>query len=206
LILSLFVTYISLFEQDIPHSALQKVSLSLSSDDILVRIEKGRYRLFGKLQLTGIKVFDKKKITATPILSVEKAEVEFRSFHFNMTPNSIIKALTLTKLKYLRLPEGYYIPDSIEFPGSTDYKEVNAPLLFEFPEIEPFKLTLIEPNILGIAPLKVDAQLVSSTTSSLSFNDVLILWPDVDTDIKEPMTLTGNCTMDLKSQLLKGRV
>jgi hypothetical protein len=203
---SAVIAYVSLVELNIPSSVLKEVSLSISNDDILICIEKGRYRLFGKLHLGGIKVFDKKKITTSPILSIEKAEVEFRPFHYKMDPYSIIKSVTLTRFKYPRLPDGYYIPDSVEFPGSPDYRETNKPLEFEFPEIEPFNLTLIEPDILGIAPLKVNAQHVSATKSSLSFNDVLIVWPDVDTDIKSPMTLTGFCSLDLSTQMLNGRV
>jgi hypothetical protein len=206
LTLALAVAYFSIFEVPVPSRVLQRISDSVSNDDLLIRIEKGRFRLFGKLKLSGIKVFDKKKITAESVFSVEKAEVEFRTLRIDSDPKIHVKEITLTRLKYPRLPDGYYIPDSVEFPGSPDYKETNGRLEIELPEIEPFKLTLVEPDILGIAPLKVDAQLVSSTKTSLSINDILIIWPDVDEETKEPMTLNGFCSLDLSKQILQGRV
>ncbi|MBO7166520.1 MAG: AsmA-like C-terminal domain-containing protein [Kiritimatiellae bacterium] len=168
----------------------------------MVTIGNGKFRFFKNFDFYNVRVFDKTKTDFSPILQIEKAEIKTRSFSWPIDASSVIKSLTITKLKYSRLPDGYYIPDSIEFPGKPDFVEQNSPLELDLPEFLPFSLTLIQPEIVGVRPKKVEIERVSSTGRAISFNDILIHWPDADT----PMTLTGECSFDLDTQYVKGEV
>lgn len=190
------------FEHRVPRFILDRAVQHLSTDDYLVTVERATVRLTRGAKLHSLRVLDRKKPTARPVLSCSKADLDWSFTHLLRSRTLKITHVTVSDLSYPRLPDGYYTPDSIEFPGQPDFKERNEPVVFSLPTIEPFSLTLLSPRILGLTPARVICPSVSARPQRLQAEDVQVVWPDADTN----MTITGRCTLDLERQLVDGFV
>ena len=110
--------------------------------------------------------------------------------------------MTIDGVKMPRLPDGYYIPDSVEFPGRPDFTETDSPLKLEIPEFRAFKLLMTDVDILDLRARRVSAGEVQSARGVLSLKGVRVDFPDRDV----PMSVTGNATLDIPSQRVTGDV
>jgi hypothetical protein len=117
-------------------------------------------------------------------------------------PERILKSVTVTGLVMPRLPDGYYIPNSIEFPGSPDFKETDSPLELEIPDFHPFRLTLVEPDILDLKAKRATVSSVSAKENVLRFDGVRVMFPDRNT----PMEVNGSCELNIPEQRIYGSV
>ncbi len=196
------VVAVSCFEQRVPEWALERISKKLSSDDFLVRVDSATFRLPHGVRLGGIRVLNRHKKQAAPFLSAESVYLRLSLGRLPWKMSRIVREVVVTRLSFPRLPDGYYIPDSIEFPGQPDFKEVNMPLDFEFPRMGPFKLTLVRPDVLSVRPSRVTVDAVILRPKLLKLSGIFIAWPDLDAT----MTLDGEAACDLHSQSVRGNV
>ena len=196
------VSVVRFIEIAAPQSALEYVSRKISSEDWLVRIESVKWSFPGRIVVKGVRVFDRKKAEAKPFLSAEDAVVRLSLTRFPWNLKRIVRSIVVTGLKMPRLPDGYYIPDSIEFPGSPDFKERNEPLKMEIPEMKSFRLTLVEPDILDLKARRVTVNEVSSRNNVLRFEGVRVMFPDRDAK----MEVNGSCELDIPGQRIVGSV
>ena len=200
--LALLLAAATFFDQPVPKSFLAKATDALSDMDWLVTADSASFRLSYGLKIRGLHIFDRRKPAAKPVFSADMVDLQFNLAAFPWSARTLVKHVTVTGLDYPRLGDGYYIPDSIEFPGQPDFQEKNEPLRLSLPEVAPFGVTLIRPHILGVRPKFVDVPHVALTTASITAQGIHLQWNDADA----LMTLDGECALDLDAQLVRGEV
>ncbi len=200
--LALALVAVTFFEQPVPKPILAKLTSSLSNADWLVSVDSASFRLSYGLKVRGLKVFNRRKPASEPVLSAKLADFKLDLGTFPWSAQTLVKHVTITELDYPRLGDGYYIPDSVEFPGQPDFREKNEPLALSFPNVDPFGVTLIQPSILAVTPKFVEISHVAITEKTLTANGIHLQWNDADAI----MPLDGECTLDLDTQLVKGEV
>ncbi len=191
-----------LFEQPVPDFLLRRITRSLSGTNYLVRANSATFRFSRGLKINNLRVFDRRKTAAQPVISASCVDLALDLRHFPWSRSTMVKAVTITELKYPRLPDGYYIPDSIEFPGRPDFQEKDEPLVLDLPSLQPFQLTLVQPEILGVTPKKVVADSVSVTPGGIRMGGIHLDWPDVDAQL----SLDGSFEFNLETQRVQGEV
>src|SRR5574344_768229 len=201
-LLLLIAISLSVYDQRLPQSWTDRLSARLSNADYLVRIDSLSFRLTHGLRLHGIRVLAKRTTSTTPVLSAQLVDVQLALHRLPWSLSTIVRRVTVQDLVYPRLPDSYYIPNHIRHPGQPDYQERNEPLVLALPNVRPFRLVLVRPNILGIAPARATAGSVSLSAEGLFVDDVVIEWPDTDAR----MAITGSAAFDLEKQVVHGDV
>lgn len=202
------VFYFVFFEQTVPDFILRRVMDCCSTSDLLVRADSATFSFDRGLRVKNVRAFDKGRLygekdgPATVVLTASEVDLELDLRRIPWSSATILRAVTIVDLSYPRLPRGYYVPDSVEFPGRPDYQEVDQPLELDLPELRPFRVRLVRPSILGIESPLVEAQSVEVTTDGLVAKGISLRWPDTDV----VMEATGNVMLDLRGQLLHGEV
>ena len=189
-------------EISLPDSALEYISGKVSTDDWLIRIDSAKWSFPGKIGIKGLRIINRKKAEAEPFLSAENISLRLSLSRFPWKVKDVIRSVTVTKVKMPRLPDGYYIPDSIEFPGAYDFKESDTPVELNIPDISSFKLVLIDPEILDLRANRVLAKNVHSRNGVLRFDGVRVEFPDRDVN----MAVTGECELNIPEQKVFGSV
>ena len=196
------------FEHEVPRPLLSWITDFLSSDEVLVTAESASFRFSRGIKVRNLRVFAKKRHPmkanepVRPVVSAALVDVELNLRRIPWERESMVKGVTLVDLKYPRLPEGYYVPDSVEFPGQPDFKETNEPLKLELPGMHPFRVTLVRPDILSVTPKSVEVKSVSLSNGRMDAEKIDLQWADSDA----MMLLAGETRLDLESQLLRGEV
>ena len=198
----LFLIAITFFEQPVPRQILAKLTDSLSSAQLLVSAKSASFRLSNGLKVSGLRVVDRRKPASPPVLEAKQVDIKLNLLKLPWSTRTIVKHVTIAGLRYPRLPDGYYIPDSIEFPGQPDFKEKDEPLLLELPDIAPFGVTLNQPNILDVTPKEVSIPHVAISPRGIAAQGFHLEWRDSDAR----MTLDGKCALDLEEQRVHGEV
>ena len=204
-LMSLVVTallVVRFLEITAPQSALEYLSREASSEDWLVRTDSVKWSFPGRIVIKGLRVYNRKKAESRPFMSAEDVTVRLSLSRLPWSMKRIVKSVIVTRLKMPRLPDGYYMPDSIEFPGSTDFKERNEPLEMEIPEIKSFRLTLVEPDVLDLKAKKVTVEKVAAKDNVLRFDGVRVMFPDRDAK----MEVNGSCELNIPEQRIIGSV
>ena len=186
----------------LPQSALECISNKISSEDWLIRVDSVKWSFPGRIGIKGLRMLNRKKNEAAPFLSAEDVSVRLSLSRFPWKAEHIVKSVTIRKLKMPRLPDGYYIPDSIEFPGSHNFTEKNEPVNLEIPDLSSFTLTLEEPDILDLKARQVTVNSVSAQNNILRFSGVRVHFPDSDVD----MSVSGDCELNIPEQKVVGGV
>ena len=186
----------------LPRSLIERITRKISSDDWLICFDSVKWSFPGRVSIKGVRLLNRRKGEAKPFLSAEDITLRLSLSRFPWDAKRIVKSAVVTKLKMPRLPDGYYIPDSIEFPGSTDFKETDEPVELEIPDIKSFNLTLIEPDILDLKAESVFVNDVYARGNILSFDGIRVVFPDRD----EKMELTGSCELNIPRQRISGSV
>ncbi len=210
LLVFLLVVFLALvfFEQPVPTWMLNQLTRRLSNGNVLVTAESASFRFSRGVKIRNVRMFDrhrhpmKAKEPVKPMLSASVVDLELNLHRIPWSWEHILQGVTLTNFKYLRLPEGYYVPDSIEYPGQPDFKEKNEPVELEMPEIKPFRVTLINPDILSVTPKYLEIPSVAFTRGSMRVPQLHLQWADSDT----LMTLDGDVELDIDRQLVRGEV
>ena len=190
------------FEYRLPDSVVSAICRRLSGNDAMLCVDEMRVRFPRRLVMKRVRVLDRAKARAKPVVSASSVDVRFSPGSFPWSTKRMLKKVVVHDLAYPRLPDGYYIPDSVEFPGQPDFKEKNEPLDFEFPELEPFEVVLVRPNVLDCAPARVELHAVYATRRKLSAPRIDLDWPDTD----QTMSIKGELTIDLDEQKVHGGV
>lgn len=136
-----FVYLASLFfrEQRIPLSWVDRLTDRFSSADAVLRCEGATFGFRHGLRMSGIRLYDRSKEDClAPVLSIR-----------TLTVDPLARLVQADEVAYPRLPEPYYLPDC---------QERNARQDFGLPKIPEFRLVLNRPNILGLRPDRVTAQ------------------------------------------------
>ena len=198
----LFLIAITFFEQPVPRQILVKLTDSLSSGQLLVSAKSASFRLSNGLKVSGLRVVDRRKPASPPVLEAKQVDIKLNLLRFPWSMKTIVTHVTIAGLCYPRLPDGYYIPDSIEFPGQPDFRETNEPLVLELPDVAPFGVTLSQPNILDVTPKEVEIPHVEISPRGIAARGFHLEWRDSDAR----MTLDGQCALDLDTQRVHGEV
>ena len=201
-LLLLSIAAILLFEQPVPDFLLRRITKSLSDENYLVRADSASFRFSHGLKINNLRVFDRSKTAGRPVISASCLDLALNLRRIPWSKHTLLKSVTITDLHYPRLPDGYYIPDSIEFPGKPDFQEKDEPLELDLPTLQPFSLTLIQPDVLGITPKKVVAHSVSVTAGGIRMDGIHLDWPDADVH----MSLDGTFEFNLETQRVEGEV
>ena len=207
-LLGLALCSLLFFEHSVPKSILKRLTACCSTSDFLVHVDSATFRFSHGIKLQNVRVLDKgrrygeKNGPIVTVLSASEVDLELDLRALLWSRASALRAVTLTDLRYPRLPRGYYIPDSIEFPGQPDFREVDEPLNLELPELRPFGVKLIRPEILGVVAPWVEVQSVESTARGLRAVGIRLRWPDTD----DVMHVDGGVVLDLGEQWLHGDV
>ncbi len=182
---------------------MKKASQVLSSTNYFVTAESASFRFGRGLDIRKLRVFERRNPTADPVLSADRIELDLNLRKLPWSAEHLLKAVTITKLRYPRLPKSYYIPDSIEFPGRPDFQETNIPIALKLPRMAPFRLKLLYPEILDLFPTSVEADRVALDEDILSVRGIHIKWIDADL----PLSLDGemDCSFGNR-QLVQGEV
>ena len=190
------------FEQRVPAWALERISDRLSTPELLVCVDSATFRLPRGLSLHGLRVLDRRKLQAAPFISAERIDMKLALGRLPWRWHRLFREVEVDRLSFPRLPDGYYIPDSIEFPGQPDFREVNAPLDITFPRLGPFRMVLLRPSVLSVRPERLTVESVSLHPKLLRMSGIFIKWPDVDVS----MALDGEAQCDLYAQSVRGNV
>lgn len=201
-LLLLAIAAILLFEQPVPDFLLRRITKSLSDENYLVRADSASFRFSHGLKINNLRVFKRKKTAERPVMSASCVDLALNLRRIPWSKRTLLKSVTITDLRYPRLPDGYYIPDSIEYPGRTDFQEKDEPLELNLPTLQPFPLTLIRPEVLGVMPKKVVTRSVSVTPHGIRMDGIHLDWPDADAS----MSLDGHFDFNLETQRVEGEV
>ena len=193
---------LSRFDIRLPDEALERLSSSLSSTNWLIRVDSIFCRFPGRVRLNGVRLLNRRKAESKPFLSVGQIDVRLSLLRLPLKVENLVKSVTVINPKMSRLPDGYYIPDSIEFPGSYDFTETNAPVELDIPDFAPFKLTVLDADILDLRANRVQVEAVSSKCGVLRFANVRVAFPDRDAN----MEVTGDCELNIPAQRVSGSV
>ncbi len=190
------------FEVRLPQGVLERIATACSSSNTVFRIHSICLRAPHRIRVNGVRMFCRNRPDVHPFLSIERIDVNLSFARLPWNIENVIKSVTATSLRMPRLPEGYYIPDSVEFPGSHDFTETNEPVELDLPDFAPFRLTLIDPDVLDLRAKAVTIGEVSSSGDVLRFSDVRVQFPDRDV----AMEVTGDCEVNIPAQRVFGSV
>ena len=193
---------LSRFEIRLPQEALERLSASASSTNWLVRIDSVSCRFPKRIRINGARLLNRLKAESRPFLSIEQMDVNLSLLRLPWRIENLVKSVTVIRPKMPRLPDGYYIPDSIEFPGSYDFVETDSPVELDIPDFMPFQMTIIDPDILDLRAKRVSVDQVSSSGGVLRFANVRVAFPDRDAQ----MEVTGDCEVNIPGQRISGSV
>lgn len=197
-------------EQEIPAPVLKRATawLSDASSNLLVTVESASFRFSRGVTFRNVRVFDRmphpmrEEKTKPLVMSAERVELGLNLRRFPWSKEALLRDVTLVGFKYPRLPEGYYIPDSLEKPGQPDFRETDEPVKLELPQTAPFRLSLVRPDILSVTPKRVDIPVVQFARNGFRAEGIHLQFADSDT----PMALDGRLELDLKEQRVRGEV
>ena len=183
LLLVLYLGYLCCHEQKIPASWVEAVLERVAPHDLVIKLDSFSFGFRRGLAIGGLRVYERSRPEPRPVLAAADL----------LVVDPLERHVLVRGARYPRLPDSYYAPEN------TDR---DAPVEATLPRIPRHTLTLIRPEILGVAPLKVVAEVVSSPRR-IAFEHMHLDW---DTDGGEPMSLEGSCAVDLDRQEVAGEV
>ena len=185
------------FEHKVPKSLLARITDKMSNQDVLVTAEDASFRFSRGIKVRNLRVFARRrhpmkaKEPPAPMMSAALVDMELDLRSIPWDWENMIKGVTIVDLKYPRLPEGYYVPDSVEFPGQPDFKETNEPLQLDLPTLRPFRVTLVRPDVLSVAPKSLNVKSVSFSAGRMDADKIDLQWADSDAMMLLPASTTS---------------
>ena len=169
-------------EQRLPQSWVERATDYVSTSNVIFRCEGAAFGFSRGLHLKGLRIYDRGKANnLEPVASAR-----------SVTVNPVLRTVRVVEAKYPRLPDSYY---------SSECRERNERLDFDMPRIPEFRLTLLRPEILGIAPERVTAQ-VNVRRKWFMLDEIRVTWPGGDSRL----FADGSFRFDLVSQTAHGEV
>ena len=183
IVILLFIVALFFKSIKIPSSWVDSATDRLSSGGVLVKCSGASFGFSRGLELGAIRVYDSTKSNCLEAIASAR--------RVNISPWG--REVKVVEAKYKRLPASYY---------STEAAPYQAPDLdFELPKLPEFRLVLDRPEILGIAPARVTAQ-VAVKPRSLNFDEVHVDWPERDPRV----AVDGCCRLDFDAAKLRADV
>lgn len=196
IVFCIFLLSLCFRQQRLPSSLVEKICEKCSTEDLVVTCDEISVGLRHGFHFLGVRLYDRtRNDSLKPVFSADSVSVWL-----------ITRRVSVTAAKLPRLHDGYYginTPEAPEFPDG-DAAGADDELSFakiELPRIPNFTLELIRPEILGIAPERVEVR-VRPELKKVEFANIHLDWPDQDFR----MWLDGCCTMDFGAQILVGEV
>ena len=210
LLLGLGALRLVFFEQEIPRPVLNRIAsrLSNASSNLLITAESASFRFSRGLTIRNLRVFDRHphpmrtEKTKPLVMSASRVDLDLNLRRIPWSGETVLRGVTLADFRYPRLPEGYYIPDSLEKPGEPDFREVDEPVWLDLPRLHPFRVRLERPDILSVTPKYLDIPRVEVGGGRVRAERMHLQFADADT----PMALDGEFELDLVSQRVFGEV
>lgn len=163
-------------EQRIPADWVVSAVSSHVPSNIVFKCDSASFGFRRGARMRGVRLYDRERTDPVKaVVSAESASVDF-----------FLRRARIVGLKIPRLHDGYYLPGNSERSGRME---------MEFPEVPSFTVTLVRPDILGIAPERV-VTTVRANPRRLEFGDVRVFWPDID----RAMSVNGSVYLDLDEQ------
>ena len=180
-----FLVYVgSLFfrEERLPTRWVERIVEGHAPTNIVFHLDSLSVGLMRGVHIRGLRVYD--TAASEPMEPLVMAD--------SVSVRPLLRRLRIEGLKYSRLPESYYLPGNFS-------KDERVGVVL--PEVPRFSLTLVRPEILGVAPERVVAD-VELTGNRLTVGRIRLDWPDQD----ESMSLDGVLKIDFVSQVVEGSV
>lgn len=177
--------FVSLFFHDLrlPKCCISMVTDRLSSTNLVVSCESASYGFRHGLTLKTVSAHDlSRENRLDPVLQAKSVNVDFSA-----------RELHVVGARYLRLPDSYY---------SSECRERNTPLVFEFPKLRDFHLVLERPEVLGVRPERLSTQ-VAVRPRSLTFDDI---HAEIAASGGHWHAVDGRWRVDLNTQKVTGEV
>jgi len=169
-------------DQQIPSEWVVSAVSSRIPASMVFKCDSASFGFRHGAKVVGVRLYNREMADPLkPVLSVDSVSVDF-----------ILRRVRMVALKVPRLHDGYYEPGNLE-----RNERVEAVL----PRIPSFRLLLVRPEILGVAPDRVRAT-VAVKPRKVDVSDVHLVWPDID----RRMELDGRCCVDLVTQRVYGEV
>ena len=163
-------------EQRIPAEWVVSAVSSHVPSNIVFKCDSAVFGFRRGARMRGVRLYDRERTDPVKaVVSADSASVDF-----------FLRRVRIVGLKIPRLHDGYYLPGNAERNGRLDV---------EIPDVPSFSLTLIRPDVLGIAPERVVAT-VKTKPRRVEFNDVCVSWPDID----RAMSVNGSVYIDFDEQ------
>ena len=176
----LFLASLLFREQKIPAQWIKSAVDAHAPTNIVFTCDSAAFGFRHGVRVRGIRVYDRARANPLePVLAVEDVSVDF-----------LLRRVRLVALRVPRLHDGYYLPG---------YAERNEPVRATLPRIPSFTLTLVRPDILGVAPERVRAT-VKCSPRRLDLTDYRLVWPDLD----RQMYVSGSAYVDFDEQRVWG--
>lgn len=196
IVFCVFLLSLCFRQQRLPRFLVGKICEKCSSGDLVVSCDEISVGFRHGVHFLGVRLYDRaRKDDLKPVFSADSVSVWL-----------ITRRVSVTAAKLPRLHDGYYgieKPSAPSFPdGDGDGRGDGLEFAkIELPRLPDFTLELIRPEILGVAPERVEMR-VRTELKKADFTNIHLDWPDQDFR----MWLDGYCTMDFGAQLLIGEV
>lgn len=196
IVFCVFLLSLCFRQQRLPKSLVDKICEKCSTEDKIVSCDEISVGLRHGFHFIDVRLYDRtRNDLLKPVFAADSVSVWL-----------ITRRVSVTAAKLPRLHDGYYGITSPETPGFPDGEKDDGDdgLSFakiELPRLPDFTLELIRPDILGVAPERVEMR-VCPELKKVDFTNIRLDWPDQDFR----MWLAGCCTVDFGAQLLVGEV
>ncbi|MGN0854471.1 MAG: AsmA-like C-terminal region-containing protein [Kiritimatiellia bacterium] len=179
----LFLGSLFFREQRLPRFCIDKATERLSTTNFVVSCQSASYGFRRGLTLKGVCAHDLTRANRlTPVVEAQSVNVNPRT-----------RTVRIIGAKYARLPDSYY---------STECRERNERVEVELPSVRRFQLILERPEVLGVKPAQVSAQ-VAVRGGRVTLDKIhLDWWPQSG----RQMALDGNWRIDFNTQKVTGEV
>ena len=175
--------YLCFHEQRIPANWAESLLKRIAPHELIIRLDGLSFGFRRGLVVEGLRVYERARPVPRPVL----ASADLVVF------DPLDRNLYLEGARYPKLPDSYYAPEN------TDRSE---PVEAELPKIPRYSLTLVRPEILGVCPERVLADVVVSPRR-IAFERAHLDWK---LGSEGPMSVEGFCVVDLVHQEVQGEV
>ena len=163
-------------EQRIPAEWVVSAVSSHVPSNIVFKCDSAAFGFRRGARMRGVRLYDRERTDPVKaVVSADSASVDF-----------FLRRVRIVGRKIPRLHDGYYLPGNLERNGRLDV---------EIPDMPSFTLTLVRPDVLGIAPERAVAT-VRTNPRRVEFEDVRVSWPDID----RAMSVDGSVYIDFDEQ------
>ena len=195
LLMCFAIVLLYICEHGLPQSIINKVSKKLSSEEMIVDIERITFSIKNGLHFHNVKAYPR-KLASESFGSVEDVIIKF-SLSSSIDNANRLKSVTLKNVNSPHHPRNIFRKLAELDP---DKKDKDKPRK-KIPTISPFKLIVEDSHILGFKAKKASATLTINDPV-VSFDDIILEWPNTN----EKMQIAGRIYIYLDSELLDGYV